>query len=417
MLNYSAALQKIFDNLPTSRTEVRTLLRARGHYLAESVRSPIDLPSFNNSAMDGYALCSRDTVRATVKHPVTLRLIGESLAGHSFTKTLKRSESIYITTGAMIPDGADSVVRVELVKKVNSDSIQIRNPVRKSNHIRFVGDEIKSGELLFNSGEQLTPAHLGLLASIGKTSIKVYRRPTVGFLATGNELIAPELEPEPGQIRNCNTTIIRTLVEDLGFEFHDFGLALDTTADLLDKIKHIILPDIFITSAGVSVGEYDLVANTLAKMGLKVIFWKVAVKPGKPLLFGKIANTLFFGLPGNPVSAAVVFQQFIEPALHAISGCEKPFKGLLEADAEERFGLTRDRVHFARGIASYDNGWRVKSAGKQQSHILSALAAANCYILIPPDKEIKAGDRVYIQRTENSRLNFAEFRKALALFL
>ncbi len=411
MLTYIDAIEKIFSSLPELDTKRRKLSEANGYFLAEEIVSPLDLPAFDNSAMDGFALRSVDAKQASNESPVRLRVTGESLAGHQFDKKLKQGECAYITTGAVIPKGADAVIAVEKIENNPEDEVLINEPVKKYNHIRFAGEEMRAGDAVFETGTKLTPGHLGMLATFGIINPLVYQKPTVGFIATGDELIDPGEIPEPGQIRNSNTSLIKAMVEDLGCSFYDMGIARDSQKDLISGIKVDSLPDVLITSAGVSMGKYDLVMQTLEQLGLKVIFWKVAIKPGKPLVFGSMGKTLFFGVPGNPVSGAVVFRQFIEPALIAMSGGQLRFRTVIAAKSLDSFKATRGRLNFARGSAFYADNWQVRSAGKQGSHMMSGLANSNCLIIIPPDTKVERGDEVYIQLSEGPHITWTEFRK------
>ncbi len=417
MIAYIEALEKIFSVLPRPKTRPIRLEDAHKFYLAADIFCPADLPAFDNSAMDGYAVRSVDTHPAKNSSRVKLRIIAESVAGHQPSASLNQGECIYITTGAMIPDGADAVVPVEEVELEQNHIVLRTGPVKKQSHIRYSGEEMSAGSLVFKSGTELQAAHLGMLASIGMVSPLVYKKPSIGFIATGDELIAPETMPAGGQIRNSNTTMMKIMVRNTGCKFTDMGIARDNKIDLLQILQAGRWPDVLITSAGVSMGKYDTVTSTLQQAGLEVIFWKVAVKPGKPLVFGTIKDTIFFGLPGNPVSGAVVFRQFIEPALIAMSGGRLPFRRVFKARSLDVFKRTTGRLNFARGYARYKDGWLVESAGKQASHMLSGLAGSNCLVLIPPDKQVQAGEEVFIQLHEGPFSSWDEFRRELAGFV
>jgi len=416
MISYISALEKIFENLPELQIDSRTIEESDSHFLAEDISSPMDLPAFDNSAMDGYALKFLDIENAEPEVPVNLIITGDALAGMPFNKFIEQGSAVYVATGAVIPEGADAVVPIEEVNVLDNKVLQINQPVKQGNHIRFKGEEIKSGELVLHRHDLITPAHIGLLATFGTGTISVYRKPSVGFIATGDELVTPDTSPGKGEIRNSNTSIIKIRVGRLGCQFLDYGIAKDNADDLKQKIQAHPLPDVLLTSAGVSVGAYDFVSEAMEDIGLTTHFWKVAVKPGKPLVFGTIGKTLFFGLPGNPVSGAVVFQQFIEPVLLAMSGSLRPFIIIIKATSEDDFKRTAHRLHFARGIAEYSDGWRVHSAGKQASHMLTSLAMSNCYVLIPADSEIKTGDEVYIQMHYSIRTNLDLIRNTFRLF-
>ncbi len=412
MLSYIQALEHIFSVLPQLKTIKCDLDKSNNYFIAQDIISPMDLPAFNNSGMDGYAIQSADTQEASKDNPAELKIVGESLAGHPPEMKVKKGECLYIATGAGIPAGADSVIPVEDVELNGTDQILIMQAVKKSQHIRFAGEEVKTGDPVFAKGTKITPAHIGMMATFGITQPLVYKKPSVGFIATGDELVDPGDNPGPGQIRNSNTSVIKAMVEETGCTFNDMGIARDNQTDLNSIIAKADLPDVLITSAGVSMGKYDLVTSILEKLGLNVIFWKVAIKPGKPLVFGTIGTTLFFGLPGNPVSGAVVFRQFIEPLLIAMSGGQLMFRATIKAKSLDAFNATRGRLNFARGLARYRGGWEVASAGKQGSHMISGIANANCLILIPPDKIIEQGDEVDIQLNESLYVSRGEFNKS-----
>ena len=254
MISYLEALEIILSALPAPRKQMRKLVESSGYFLAEDVISPLDLPEFDNSAMDGYALRSHDTHTATEDNPVQLRIVGEALAGHTFNSKVGKNCAVYIATGAGIPVGTDAVIPVEEIRRAGSEAIGVASPVKKYNHIRFRGEELRKGTTVFAAGDRITPAHTGLLATFGMIEITVYRKPHISFLATGDELVPPEKQPGPGQIRNSNAYIIRSLTKQLGCTFHDLGIARDTEKDILDKLDFDDRPDILITSAGVSAG-------------------------------------------------------------------------------------------------------------------------------------------------------------------
>lgn len=417
MLSYTAAINQIFERLPDPVEELRNMDQAADHYLAEDIFSEVVLPGFDNSAMDGYAIKAADTAGAEPDAPVKLRIAGQAPAGHPFQGHLRSGQAVYINTGAVIPEGANAVIPVEDVEIIAEKEILVKREILAGYQIRFAGEEIQKGQQALKKHQYVSAACIGLLAALGKTKTNVFKKPSVGFLATGDELVQPDQEPGPGQIRNSNTYLIKTLVTNGGYDFYDYGIARDEKSSIIAKLTGQALPDVLITSAGVSMGEHDLVIEALETLGLKVQFWKVAVKPGKPLVFGLIGKTLFFGLPGNPVSGAVVFTRFVEPVLRAISGDPEPFESLYKATAGDEFKPTAGRLHFARGIAAYQDGWRVKSAGMQGSHILTSLARSNCFVMIPPDRKIEKGDEVYIQVSGSERMGLEEFNRSFSLLL
>ncbi len=406
MITYVEALEKIFDHLPLPEGKVVRLTKADGFFLAEDVQSDIDLPMFDNSAMDGYAVSSQDTGTATEATPVILQIIGDIPAGRPWKQKLYSGQALYIATGGMIPSGADAVVPVEDTIKFASDKVKILKVVHKHDHIRFAGEDIKKDSRILLKHAKVGAAQTGMLAAIGKNSLKVFRKPGVAFLATGDELIEPEGVPAPGQVRNTNALVIGSLVKQGGFRFKNLGIVGDQPAAITNKLKNISLPDVLITSAGVSVGQFDIVAEALKSIGLKIIFWKVAIKPGKPLVFGKIGKTLYFGLPGNPVSAAVVYRQIVEPALLAMAGSQEPFPIIFSAESRSDIKPVAGRIQFVRGICFYDSGWRVKVTGRQSSHMYSSMSEANCLIVVPSDQRIKPGDSIKVQMADGLRSTY-----------
>jgi molybdopterin molybdotransferase len=417
VINFIQALEIVFAHLPTRTSKQIGFTDAGSFFLAEDITTDIDLPPFDNSAMDGYAVRAADTKTANSQNAVHLNLIGDIPAGFVFAGEIESGQTASISTGAQIPSGADAVIPVEFTSKNPEHSVALFRSVDSGAHIRLAGEDAKSGSIILKKNELLNAARIGLLASIGRFDISVYKKPTIGFLSTGDELVEPNQRPGPGQIRNSNSAMIRHLCQSHGISFIDFGIAEDSEENILDQLRNKTMPDILITSAGISVGDYDVVSDALKKIGFKQHFWKTAIKPGKPLMFGTIGKTLYFGLPGNPVSGTIMFMQFIEPVVHHLSGDETPFRAITVATAQTNFKSTAERLHFARGISFFDDGWQVKSAGTQGSHILSSMAEANCFIVIPPDQIISAGDTVKIQNFVGLRVGFDEFKQSVAELL
>jgi molybdopterin molybdotransferase len=417
MISFTEALKLVLAQVsPLPETPVG-LGQAGGYYLAGDIGSDIDLPMTDNSAMDGYAVKSADTARASRHVPVRLQLIGTVPAGHPYNGRLEKGQALYIATGGTIPDGADAVVPVEETSQESEEIVHIFKEAHPSDHIRFAGEDVRKGETVLPQHSFLGPSQLGILASAGAARIRVFKRPEVAFLATGDELIETAGKPQPGQVRNSNAIVIGNLVKGLGCRFNDLGIAGDTGKALLDKLKGVTLPEVLVTSAGVSMGRYDIVADVLKSLGLEVLFWKVAIKPGKPLVFGKIGRTLYFGLPGNPVSADVVFRLFVEPALLRMAGAMNIIPVIFEAKIRDRIKATRGRLNFARGICWYDKGWHVKTTGRQGSHITSGMALANCLILTAPDQPAAPGDIVRVQMLEGLRTDPVAALKAFSEWL
>jgi len=343
--------------------------------------------------MDGYALHS------TTAQQDTLNVIGTSWAGKPYTGQVSAGECIRIFTGAYLPDSCDCIVMQENVERVDS-SINITQWPKAFENVRSIGSDTQKGQQLFSKGHYLKAADIGLLASCGIADIAVFNPITAGFFSTGDELAAAGSQLELGQIFDSNRYTIHALLEEAGVKPLDMGVIADNPeaveSALLNAAKHC---DIIITSGGVSVGDADFITDVLAKIG-HINLWKIAIKPGKPLLFGSINDTAFFGLPGNPVSVMVTFQQVVLPALHKMMGLlsERPLM-TLQATATEDIKKQAGRKEFQRGIVSEHNGdLHVSLTGGQGSHILSSMSQANCLIVLPHDNTgIQKGERVDIQ--------------------
>jgi molybdopterin molybdotransferase len=399
MLNADKALQIILKTAkPLSRERVK-LRNALGRTLAEDVVANENVPSFNNSAMDGFALRSSDISRASKNTPITLALVGESSAGSVFQPKLGKGAAVRIMTGAKIPDGADAIVPVELANVLDDTHVQFLSATKKGSHVRRAGEEIKSKEVVLKKGELLSPARLGVLASLGRSKVRVTRQPRVNILATGSELVKVGKRIAEGQIRNSSSYALAGFVEEAGGEAAMLGIVKDKKKRIRNAIKKGLTCDILLITGGVSVGKYDLVKDILSHVGVEIKFWRVNIKPGKPLLFGRFKNTLVFGLPGNPVSTGVTFLQFVRPAINKMLGrpLQRPMR--LLAVLDEAIKKKDRRRHFVRGLATSRNGMiHVRTTGTQSSAVLSSIAKANCLILLPEAvSSMKRGRKVEIE--------------------
>lgn len=400
-----AYILKHFAPLAAERVE---LLDALERVLAEDVVSPINVPPHNNSAMDGYAVRAQDIREASSQNPIRLRVVADLGAGYVPDALVEQGTAIRIMTGAVIPPGADTVVRFEETSEAvaqkatgkGSGSVEILNAPERGSNVRLAGEDIRAHEIVFPKGTSLRPSEIGLLASIGQSKVAVHRRPRVAILATGDELVALDEPLTQGKIRNSNEYSNAAAVIKAGGIPIRLGIARDNVPDLTRKIREGIDAgaDLFITSAGVSVGDYDIVKDVLNTEG-EMHFWQVNMKPGKPLAFGIVGGIPLLGLPGNPVSAIISFETFARPAILTMLGRTKfarPYvNAILQDRAENRAGRRNFiRVHVSR---SGNGEYFATTTGEQGSGILSSVTRANGLLEMPPEVlEYRPGDPVRV---------------------
>ena len=401
MIPVQEALDKILTKIQFKGVEKIPLDQALGRVMAEDVVSRINNPPLDNSAMDGYALIAGDIQSATPENPVKLEMVEEIAAGYTAKGTLKPGQTMRIMTGAPIPPGADAVLMQEDTQK-DGDSILCLDRADVEENIRRAGEDIKIGESVLKKGTTLSPAHIGMLAVIGRSQIAVGQRPTVAILSTGDEILELDETPEGPLIFNSNGHMLAAQIKSAGGIPVYLGIAKDTEEDLMEKFAWALKADIVVSSGGVSVGDYDLVKSTLQKMGQEMLFWKVAMKPGKPLAFGRIGKTPIFGLPGNPVSSFVSFEQFVRPSLRKVLGCSDLSHKTVQAKLTRTIYKKPGRLHFLSSIVSWANGeYTVTPAGEQGSGILKSAANANGLLIFPLEaEEIKQGQEVAVQLLE-----------------
>ena len=381
---------------PVTETVRLGLREALNGVLAEDVHSPINVPPYANSAMDGYAVRSADL---PASRDAPLQLIGTSWAGTPFAGEVGAGQCVRIMTGAKMPVGADTVIMQEQVTR-EDDAVTIVSDHARGENVRLPGDDIKQGSVVLAAGKRLTPADLGVVASLGIGELNVYRPLKVAFFSTGDEL-RPVGEPlSEGQIYDSNRYTLHGMLKRVGVEFVDLGIVPDQREAVEQAFEAASRQgDVVITSGGVSVGEADFVKDTLEKLGL-VGFWKIAMKPGKPLAFGRIHDAVFFGLPGNPVSVMATFYQLVQPALRKMGG-ETTIEPLtLQIRTSTPLKKQPGRTDFQRGILHYDeNGeLRVASTGMQGSHVLSSMSEGNCFVVLPAEwGSVETGTLVTVQ--------------------
>jgi molybdopterin molybdotransferase len=393
MIRVSEALDAILSHVHVLGSERIMTSQALGRVLAEDIVSEVTIPPLDNSAMDGYAVRSGDIAAL----PARLRVIGEIPAGSRSCVALGSGEALRIMTGAPVPDGADMVIRQEITRR-DGDCVEILEEEPAVN-IRFAGEDIKAGTRVMPSGTTLRPAHLGVLASIQRSSICVYQRPRIAILSTGDELVDIDGSLGDGRIVNSNSYSLAALVRENGATPIMLGIARDTPEDLRSCFEQGMHADIILSSGGVSVGDYDFVKDVLQDMGAEMSFWKVAMRPGRPLAFGTIGNTPAFGLPGNPVSAMISFEEFVRPAIRKMSGLQNLFRATLTAVADEPVATKAGLTYFLRcRVRLESDGYHVCTTGAQGSGILMSMAEANALMIVPEAVgAVAAGDRVTVQ--------------------
>ncbi len=389
MISVNSALQKILENSSPLPPVTLPLSKSLGHILGKDVVANQPLPSFSNSAMDGFAVRSNDLKRI----PKILQVIEEIPAGKFPKQKVRAGTASRIMTGAPLPLGADAIVPVEKTALEKNESVKILAHVHKGQHIRSKGEELKKGKKIFSRGHLLKPADLGLLAALGITRIKVFPKPSVSIVTTGSEVVGISAHPKPGQIRNSNLISILSSVKQLGCSV-PLACHIKDNLQSLEALIQKNRSNVLITCGGVSVGDYDFVTKVLEKMG-KIIFWKVAMKPGKPFLFGKIGRSLFFGLPGNPVSSLVTFDILVKPALRYLSGEKEVFPKIEFAALTKNTASPGGRQEYIRARLSLSKkGFKIAPLPWQGSGMLRSLAHANAWILVPAHKKYRAGSIV-----------------------
>jgi molybdopterin molybdotransferase len=373
------------------------LASALGRVLAEDVTSADSVPGFDNSAMDGFAVRAADTHEASAEAPARLALVDESRAGHPAQRSLESGQAIAISTGAMVPAGADAVVRVEDTSASDS-AVEVLVAVEPGRDIRRAGEDIDRGERVLAAGTQIGPSELGVLASVGRASVACTRRPRVHVLTTGDELQPPGEPLRPGAIRNSNAHSVPPLGELAGAELVGVEMAPDDPGATRDALERALAADVVVVCGGVSVGEHDHVRPALEELGAEQVFWGVALRPGKPTWFGTRDRTLIFGLPGNPVSAMVTFQLFVRPAIRTMLGAHEIVErstAILDEDYPKQPG----RAHLVRcRVELRDDGWHASPTGPQGSHVLTSMLDADALAVIPTAAAtVHAGERVAIE--------------------
>lgn len=399
MLPFEEARQRILDAVEPLPVVRLPFTEAAGHALAADIIAEESLPPWPNSGMDGFAVRAADLNGAAPDSPVSLRLVAEIPAGRSSGVPVGPGEAARIMTGAPVPEGADAVVMMESTRPGGEDRVLVLAGVRPGENVRRAGEVMARGQRALAAGTLLRGAEIGLLASLGRLEVPVHRKPVVGLFSSGDELVPPDREPGPGQVRDANRFALAVQLGALGCEAVDFGHAPDREEAIEALFSRAAARcDAVISTGGVSVGDYDLTLRALARVG-RIEFWQVAIKPGKPSAFGHIGARPVFGLPGNPASALVVLDQLVRPALRRMAGCSRLLRETRQAVLEENLRHAPGRIEFVRAVIRWEGGRFVaRSTGPQGSNSLRSLTDANGIIIVPAGAEnVPAGSIVDCQ--------------------
>jgi molybdopterin molybdotransferase len=403
MITVKDALRHILDCVTPLGFEKINFLDALGRILGEDVYATRNIPPHDNSAMDGFGLTAEDTMGASRENPLFFEIIEDIPAGYMPRKIVGFAEAVRIMTGAPIPQGVDAVIPVEKTEP-DGDRVKIFEELSIGQNIRYTGEDVREDELVLHRGKVIRPAEIGMLAALGRSFVQVYQRPTVAIIATGDELVDVDGVLAPEKIITSNSYSSAAQVIECGGVPLQVGIARDTREDLAAKFRDAMHADIIVSSAGVSVGEYDYVKDVMNDIGVTIDFWQVAQRPGRPFTFGTSGKKLFFGLPGNPVSSMITFEQYIRPAILAMSGHRKIFRKTIQAVLREDIKKKAGLRFFLRGqVSARDGVFSVVTTGAQGSGILKSMVMANGIIVLPEDKTaFKAGEEVTVQLIDSS---------------
>jgi molybdopterin molybdotransferase len=392
MVSFEEARSIILDSVQPVGTERIHLLEATGRVLAEDAAAPWDLPLWDNSAMDGYAVRAVDCLTT----PCRLRVTGFLPAGaRADGITVEAGCAVRIMTGAPVPAGCDAVVPVEETDDGKVE-VTLLDPVKKGQHFRFRAEDVAAGVVFVRSGTTVRPPMVNMLAGFGMALVPVYRRPTVAILSTGDELVELGRTPGPGEIINSNTLSLAAAVREAGCIPRIIGIARDNRESHLEKLAQGLKADVLITSAGVSAGDCDMVRDILDELGARQLFWKVAIKPGGPTAFAMFGSTPVFSLPGNPVSTMITFEEFVRPALLRMQGQQQVLRPLFKAVLRESLKKKPGKVQIVRLLLEKEGErWYATSAGNQQTAILRTMVDAQAIAVLPAESSgFAAGDEV-----------------------
>lgn len=399
MLLVEEALAIILENITPLESERTPLLECVGRVLREDVYAVEAVPPWDNSAMDGFAVRAEDIRTASPENPIRLEVLEDLPAGAMTSTPVRKGEAIRIMTGAPLPEGADSVIPVEETEPAGQREILILASLEEGRNVRYRGEDVEKGQMVLSAGLPLHPPEIGLLAALGCQRVEVTRVPEVAILATGNEIADLGETLAPGQIRNSNSYSLAAQVMGCGARVKLLGVAIDTPASLRQKLEEGFQADVLLTTGGVSVGDYDHVKATFQEVGAEIKLWQVAMRPGKPLVFGLRGKKPFFGIPGNPVATVVSFEEFVRPALRKMMGYGCLCNPTITARLEERLEKKPGRRYYIRVRLRCENGeYRATTTGPQGSGILTSLVSAHGLAILPEEvTAMEAGEIVPVR--------------------
>lgn len=387
MISYSEAKSIILGTGKTIETIYIPIKKALGQIISQDIVASENLPPFNNAAMDGYAVKIKNILQATPEKPVLIDTLDDIPAGKLPTTRLRTGTTVKVMTGAPVPEGTDAVVPLEATEPTYGNRIKIFNTVEELSNIRFVGEDIQKGEVILPAGTEITFGNISLLAALGFIEIPVYRRPKIGILASGDELIPIDKPLTPGKIRNSNTYMLMALAQACGMDVINLGVAKDSISDITNRIQKGEEADVIVCTGGASIGDRDFIKKAFHELNVDIKITAVKQKPGKPMVFGTWHGRPIFGLPGNPVSTYVSFIEYVVPLLKRLLAYPQNdyfyYPAVLEETIQKNPGMT----HFLRGIATreHDGTYSVRTTGKQSSGLMTSIARANCIIHINED--------------------------------
>ncbi len=403
MIRVEEALHHILNSISPLDLEKTDILNALGRVIGEDIYAGRNIPPKDNSAMDGYALKSEDTKGATADTPAIVETIEDIPAGYLSQKTVGPRQAARIMTGAFVPEGADTVVKVEDTER-DGNRVRIFVESPKGENIRYSGEDVQTGELVIAKGSIAGPAEVGMLAALGRSFIKVYQRPLVAIIATGDEIVDIDEDTSGDKIISSNSYSLHAQVRECGAVPLQTGIAKDREDSLTAAFRAALRADVIISSGGVSVGDYDFVKDVMTEMGTSIEFWQVAQRPGKPLAFGTMQGKLVFGLPGNPVSSMITFEEYVRPALLKMMGRDRIFRRTVKATLTEDVKKKSGLKHFIRALVRKEGDrFTVSTTGEQGSGILKSMVLANGIIVLPEDISVaKKGEEVTVQLIDDS---------------